>query len=61
MTVLFAKGEEELQRVVCEFYSVCTRRKLKMNAGKSKVVVSERREVEVVDFYILYMVSMPAE
>ena len=32
---LFAESEEELQRVVDEFYSVCTRRKLKVNAGKS--------------------------
>ena len=32
-TVLFAKNEEELQRVVDEFYGVCTRGKLKVNAG----------------------------
>ncbi len=39
-----------MQRVVKEFYSVCKRRKLKVNAGKSKVMVFERREEEVVDF-----------
>ena len=30
--------------MVDEFYSVCTRRKLKVNAGNSKVMVFERRE-----------------
>ncbi len=35
-----------MQRVVNEFYSVCKRRKLKMNAGKSKVLVFERRKIE---------------
>ncbi len=34
-TVLLAEGEEDLQRVVNEFYSVCKRRKLKVNAGQS--------------------------
>ncbi len=49
-TVLLAESEGGLQRVVNEFYSVCKRRKLKMNVGKSKVMVSERREGEVIDF-----------
>ena len=31
-------------------FSVCKRRKLKVNAGKSKVMVLERREEGVVDF-----------
>ena len=44
MTLLFADIEEELQRVVDEFYSVCTRRKLKVNALKSKVIVFERSQ-----------------
>ncbi len=39
MTVLLAESEGDLQRVVNEFYSVCKRRKLKVNAGKSKVMV----------------------
>ncbi len=43
-----------MQRVVSEFYSVCKRRKLKVNAGKSKVMVFERREEEVADFNIAY-------
>ena len=33
-TCLFAESKEELQRVVDEFYCVCTRRKQKVNAGK---------------------------
>ncbi len=45
-TVLLAESEGDLQRVVNEFYSVHKRRKLKVNAGKSKVMVFERREVE---------------
>ncbi len=52
--------ERLLQRVVNEFYSVCKRRKLKANAGKSKVMVFERREVEVVDFNTAYRVRLPA-
>ncbi len=38
-TVLLAESERELQRVVYQFHSVCNRRKLRVNAGKSKVVV----------------------
>ncbi len=49
-----------LERVVYEFYSVCKRRKLKVNAGKSKVMVFERREEEVIDFNTAYRVRMPA-
>ncbi len=50
----------EWLRVVNEFCSVCKRRKLKVNAGKSKVMVFERREVEVVDFNTAYRVRQPA-
>ena len=39
-TVLYAESEEELQRVVDAFYSVCTRRKLKV----SRIMVIERKE-----------------
>ena len=46
---LFAESKEELQRVVDEIYNVCTRRKLKVNRVKSKVMVFEKREVKVVD------------
>ncbi len=59
-TVLLAESEGDLQRVVNEIYSVCKRRKLKVNAGKSKVMVFERRGVEVVDFNTTYRVRLPA-
>ncbi len=59
-TVLLAESEGGLQRIVNEFYSVCKRRKLKVNAGKSKVMVFGRREVEVVDFNTAYRVRLPA-
>ncbi len=55
-----AESEGDLQRVVNEFYSACKRRKLKVNAGKSKVMVFERREEEVVDFNTAYRVRLPA-
>ncbi len=43
-TVFLAEGEVYLQRILNEFYSVCKWRKPKVNAGKSKVMVFERRE-----------------
>ncbi len=58
--MLLAEGEENLQRVVNEFYNVCKRRRLKVKAGKSTVMVSERREGEVIDFNTAYRVRMPA-
>ncbi len=58
-TVMLAEGEEDLQRTVNEFYSVCKRRKFKVNAGKSKVMVFERRE-EVTDINTAYRVRLPA-
>ncbi len=57
--VLLAESKGDLQRVVNEFYSVC-RRKLKVNAGKSKVMVFERREEEVIDFSTACRVRLPA-
>ncbi len=39
--------------------SVCKRRKLKVNAGKSKVMVFERREEEVIYFRTAYRVRLP--
>ncbi len=48
-TVLLADSERELQRVVDQFQSVCSRRKLIVNVGKSKAMVFERSKVEVVD------------
>ncbi len=49
-----------MQRVVKEFFSVCKRRKLKVNAGKSKVMVFERREEEVINFNTAYRVRLPS-
>ena len=40
--------------------SVCTRRKLKVNAGKKKMMVFERREVKVIDRNKPYRTSVPA-
>ncbi len=54
--MLLAESEGDLQRVASEFCSVCKRRKLKVNAGKSKVMVFERRKGEVIDFNIAYRV-----
>ncbi len=60
-TALMAESERELQRVVDQFHNVCSRRKLRVNAGKSKVMVFERREVELVDFGNPYKVSVPVD
>ena len=57
--VLFAESEEKLQRMVSEFNCVCERRKLKVNAGKSKVMVFERREYDTLDFGEAYRVRRP--
>ena len=46
-TVLIGDSKESLQRLLNEFNNVCERRKLKVNVGKSKVMVCgkvERRE-----------------
>ncbi len=47
-------------RVVNKFCSVCKRRKLKVNAGKSKVMVFEKREEEEIDFNTAYRIRLPA-
>ncbi len=46
-TVLLAESERELQRVVDQFHTVHSRRKLRVNAGKSKVMVFDRKEVDI--------------
>ncbi len=46
-SILLANSEEELQKVIDEFYRVCVRRKLKVNAGQRKAMVFERKEVKV--------------
>ncbi len=58
--MLLAESEVDLQRVVNEFFGVCKRRKLKVNTGKSKVMVFERREEEVINFNTAYRVKLPA-
>ncbi len=60
-TVLLAESERELQRVGDQFHNVCSRRKLRMNAGRSKVMVFERREVAEVDFRNPYRVSVQSD
>ncbi len=59
-TVLLAESEGDLQRVVNVFWIVCKRRKLKVNTGKSKVMVFKRREEEVVNFNTAYRIRLPA-
>ncbi len=59
--VLLAESKRELQRVVDQFYSVCSSRKLRVNAGKSKAMLLERKEVEVVNFGNPYRVSVPED
>ena len=56
-SVLMAESESELQKIVDEFNMVCKRRKLKVNEGKSIVMVFERRVSDVTDFARPYRVS----
>jgi len=49
-TVLVAENERDLQKLVEEFNTVCQRRKLKVNVKKSKVMIFEREEHDVIDF-----------
>ncbi len=48
-TVLLGESEV-LQRIVDEFDRVCKRRKLKVNAGKSRVMVFERARKQTINF-----------
>ncbi len=57
-TVLLAENEGMLQRIVDEFERVCKRRKLKVNAGKSKVMVFERAREQTNDFAKPYRVGI---
>ncbi len=59
-TVLLADSERELQKVVDEFYRVYVKRKLRVNTGKSKVMVFERKILEMLDFSTPYRVNVPA-
>ncbi len=49
-----------LQRFVDEFDRVCKRRMLKVNAGKSKVMVSERAREQTINFAKPYRVGSEA-
>lgn len=55
--VLLAENAEELQRVVTDFDRVCEKRKLKVNVGKCKVMVFERRMHETIDFKEKYRIK----
>ena len=44
-----------------EFHNICERRKLKVNFGKSKVMVFERRKSEVIKFAKPYRVKQESE
>ncbi len=59
-TVLLAESKEGFAVLVNEFYSVCKRRKLKVNAGESKVMVAESKEEQVIDCNTAYRVRLPA-
>ncbi len=55
-TTLSAESARMLQRIVDEFDMVCRRRKLKVNTGKSKVMVLERTRKHAIDFAKPYRV-----
>ncbi len=46
--MLLAEREGMLQRIVDEFDRVCKRKKLKVNAGNSKVMVFDRASEQTV-------------
>ncbi len=49
-----------LQRIVDEFDKVCKRRKFKVNAGKTKVMVFERAREQTINFAKPYRVGSEA-
>ncbi len=53
MTVLLAESEGMLQRIVDEFDRVSKWRKLKGNAGKSKVMVFDRAREQAINPFTL--------
>ncbi len=59
-TVLLAESEGILQRIVDEFDTACKKRKLKVNADKSKVMVFERAREQTIDFAKPYRVGSEA-
>ncbi len=54
-TVLLAESEGMLQRIVHEYNRLCKRRKLKGNAGKSKVKVFNRAREQTINPFTLVM------
>ncbi len=56
-TVLLAESEGMLQRIIDEFDRVCKRRKLKVNATKSKVMLFETAREQTIDFAMPYRVG----
>ncbi len=60
MTVLLAETGGMLQRIVDEFDRVCKRRNLKVNAGKSKVMVFERAKEQSINSAKPYRVGSDA-
>ncbi len=55
--MLLAKSDGMLQRIVDEFDRVCKKRKVKVNAGKSKMMVYERAREQTIDFAKPYRVG----
>ncbi len=58
--MLLAESEGMLQRIVDEFDRVCKRRKLKVNAVKSEVMVFERAKDQTINFAKPYRVGSEA-
>ncbi len=52
-TVLLAECEGMLQSIVDEVDKVCEGRKLKVNAGKSKVMVFKRAREQTINFAVI--------
>ncbi len=59
-TVLLAESEGMLQRILDEFDRVYKRRKFKVNAGKSKVIVYKRAREQTINFAKPYRVGTEA-
>ncbi len=60
MTVLLAESEGMFQTIVDKFDRVCKRKKLKVNAGKSKVMVFERAREQIINLAKSYRVESEA-
>ncbi len=56
-TVMLAESEGMLQRIIVDEFARVCKRKLKMNTGKSKVMVFERAREQTIDFTKPYRVG----